>query len=124
MMLTALYCRRLGITFAAVHDCYWTHACEVDQMNKICREQFVQLHSEPLVKQCGEVKLEVIVFFCDFLFVLFSFFQFFRQKYLPNWLRTVMLTEESQELRKIFTPKVQKGTLDLDAVRHSTYFFS
>uniref|UniRef100_A0A0R3S3V6 DNA-directed RNA polymerase n=1 Tax=Elaeophora elaphi TaxID=1147741 RepID=A0A0R3S3V6_9BILA len=103
MMLTALYCRRLGITFAAVHDCYWTHACEVDQMNKICREQFVQLHNEPLVKQCAE---------------------FFRQKYLPNWLRTVMLTEEFQELRKIFTPKVRQGMLDLDAVRHSTYFFS
>nr|CRZ24741.1 BMA-RPOM-1 [Brugia malayi] len=103
MMLTALYCRRLGITFAAVHDCYWTHACEVDEMNKICREQFVHLHSEPLVKQCAE---------------------FFRQKYLPNWLRTVMLTEEFQELRKIFTPKVRQGVLDLDAVRHSTYFFS
>ncbi|VDK67685.1 unnamed protein product [Onchocerca ochengi] len=103
MMLTTLYCRRLGITFAAVHDCYWTHACEVDQMNKICREQFVQLHSEPLVKQCAE---------------------FFRQKYLPNWLRTVMLNEEFQELRKIFTPKVRQGMLDLDAVRHSIYFFS
>ncbi|KAK6100643.1 DNA-dependent RNA polymerase family protein [Brugia pahangi] len=103
MMLTALYCRRLGITFAAVHDCYWTHACEVDEMNKICREQFVHLHSEPLVKQCAE---------------------FFRQKYLPNWLRTVMLTEEFQELRKIFTPKVRQGVLDLGAVRHSTYFFS
>ncbi|VDO29532.1 unnamed protein product [Onchocerca flexuosa] len=103
MMLTTLFCRRLGITFAAVHDCYWTHACEVDQMNKICREQFVQLHSEPLVKQCAE---------------------FFRQKYLPNWLRTVMLNEEFQELRKIFTPKVRQGMLDLDAVRHSIYFFS
>ncbi|VDN22775.1 unnamed protein product [Gongylonema pulchrum] len=54
MMLTALFCRRLGITFAAVHDCYWTHACDVEVMNEICREQFVQLHSEPLVKQCGE----------------------------------------------------------------------
>ncbi|EJW82153.1 DNA-dependent RNA polymerase, partial [Wuchereria bancrofti] len=103
MMLTALNCRRLGITFAAVHDCYWTHACEVDEMNKICREQFVHLHSEPLVKQCAE---------------------FFRQKYLPNWLRTVMLTEEFQEIRKKFTPKVRQGMLDLDAVRHSTYFFS
>lgn len=55
MMLTALHCRRLGITFAAVHDCYWTHACDVDKMNEICREQFVQLHSEPIVKQCAEV---------------------------------------------------------------------
>ncbi|VDM97780.1 unnamed protein product [Thelazia callipaeda] len=103
MMLTALHCRQLGITFAAVHDCYWTHACEVDEMNKICRDQFVQLHSEPLVKQCSE---------------------FFRHKYLPVWLRTDMPSEQFQELRRTFIPKVRPGTLDLDAVRQSTYFFS
>jgi DNA-directed RNA polymerase len=44
MMLTAHYCWRDGIAFAEVHDCFWTHACDVSQMNKICREQFVALH--------------------------------------------------------------------------------
>lgn len=69
MMLTALHCRRLGITFAAVHDSYWTHACEVDLMNKICREQFVLLHSEQLVKQCAEVILEIICYCCPLLVI-------------------------------------------------------
>ena len=24
-----------GIAFAEVHDCFWTHACDVSQMNKV-----------------------------------------------------------------------------------------
>ena len=35
MMLTALQCQRAGITFASIHDCYWTHACDVDTLNKV-----------------------------------------------------------------------------------------
>merc|ERR1712203_1117935 len=34
MMLTSLYLWNLGITYASVHDCYWTHACNVKAMNK------------------------------------------------------------------------------------------
>lgn len=41
MMFTALACRDENITFAAVHDSYWTHACDVDRMGEILREQFV-----------------------------------------------------------------------------------
>ncbi|KAL5483992.1 hypothetical protein EMCRGX_G020417 [Ephydatia muelleri] len=55
MMLTALHCQRAGVTFVAVHDSYWTHACSVDLMNKLCREQFVALHSEPLLSDLGEL---------------------------------------------------------------------
>lgn len=51
MMLTSLYCHRAGITFVSVHDCYWTHPNTVDIMNQICRQQFVALHSEPLLEQ-------------------------------------------------------------------------
>lgn len=39
-----------GVTFAAVHDSYWTHAATVEQMNQILREQFIRLHSEPLLE--------------------------------------------------------------------------
>lgn len=35
MMLTALHCLREGITFASVHDCFWTHAATVEQMNRV-----------------------------------------------------------------------------------------
>lgn len=51
MMLTSLYCHKAGITFVSVHDCYWTHPNTVDIMNQICRQQFVALHSEPLLQQ-------------------------------------------------------------------------
>lgn len=38
------------ITFASVHDCFWTHATTVDTMNRILREQFVELYSKPILK--------------------------------------------------------------------------
>jgi DNA-directed RNA polymerase len=49
MMLTAIECSKRGIDYASVHDSYWTHACTVDEMNSILREQFVNLHSQPLL---------------------------------------------------------------------------
>jgi DNA-directed RNA polymerase len=40
---------RAGLTFAAVHDSYWTHAADVDAMNECIREQFIALHSQPIL---------------------------------------------------------------------------
>ena len=50
MMYTADKCVEEGITFAAVHDSYWAHAANIDRMNEILREQFIRLHSEPLLE--------------------------------------------------------------------------
>lgn len=58
MMLTSLFCQRLGITFVSIHDCFWTHAATVDAMNRICREQFIALHSEPLLEDLSRQFLE------------------------------------------------------------------
>lgn len=58
MMLTSLFCEKAGITFVSVHDCFWTHACTVDQMNRICREQFVALHSLPLLENLSKFFLD------------------------------------------------------------------
>lgn len=54
MMLTSLNCERAGITFVSVHDCFWTHACSVPVMSKICREQFVLLHSQPILEDLSQ----------------------------------------------------------------------
>lgn len=35
MMLTGLNCYRNNVTFVSVHDCFWTHPCTVDVMNKV-----------------------------------------------------------------------------------------
>ena len=54
MILTAKRCRAAGLTFAAVHDSYWTHACDVDTMNTIIREEFYNMYSEPILERLRE----------------------------------------------------------------------
>lgn len=51
MMLSATACHRAGLTFSAVHDSFWTHASDVDNMNEILREAFVLMHSDDVVKR-------------------------------------------------------------------------
>lgn len=54
MMLTAIHCEAAGMTFVSIHDCFWTHVPSVDTMNEICREQFLALHSLPLLEQLAD----------------------------------------------------------------------
>lgn len=44
MMRTALACSKAGITFAGVHDSFWTHAGDVTTMAALLREEFASLH--------------------------------------------------------------------------------
>ncbi|KAI9488443.1 hypothetical protein BDB00DRAFT_791874 [Zychaea mexicana] len=50
MLMSAVACHEKGMTFASVHDSYWTHACDVDDMNKVIRDQFIELHSQPIME--------------------------------------------------------------------------
>ncbi|KAK9485358.1 hypothetical protein V1527DRAFT_467317 [Lipomyces starkeyi] len=54
MLLSALACGRNGLTFAAVHDSYWTHAADIDRMNAILRDAFIKLHEGDLVAKLKE----------------------------------------------------------------------
>jgi len=54
MMLTARACNAAGIQFASVHDSYWTHAATVGTMSRLLREEFVDLHSQPLLTHLRE----------------------------------------------------------------------
>jgi len=49
MLLTALECHELGLTFAAVHDSFWTHAADVDTMNGVIRDSFIRIHSDDVM---------------------------------------------------------------------------
>ena len=49
MFLTALKCHEVGLTFASIHDSFWTHAGDVDTMSKIIRDAFIMMHSEDIV---------------------------------------------------------------------------
>ena len=53
MLLSALECEKQGLTFAAVHDSFWTHAGDVDTMNGILRDMFIKMHSEDIIGRLG-----------------------------------------------------------------------
>ncbi|KAG5527768.1 hypothetical protein RHGRI_028646 [Rhododendron griersonianum] len=58
MMMTAVACKKAGLNFAGVHDSYWTHACDVEEMNRILREKFVELYETPILENvCDTVAL-------------------------------------------------------------------
>ncbi|KAL9339493.1 hypothetical protein Peur_068508 [Populus x canadensis] len=54
MMMTAVACRDAGLCFAGVHDSFWTHATDVDLMNRILREKFVELYNMPILENLLE----------------------------------------------------------------------
>ena len=54
MFKTALACQREGITFAAVHDSFWTHPASVGRMRRILRSEFVDLYEEPVLERFRE----------------------------------------------------------------------
>lgn len=54
MMMTAVACKEAGLNFAGVHDSYWTHACDVDELNRILREKFVELYDAPILENLLE----------------------------------------------------------------------
>lgn len=35
---------------SGVHDSFWTHACDVDEMNEILRQKFVELYETPILE--------------------------------------------------------------------------
>ncbi len=50
MMLTINRLHAEGIRhFAMVHDSYGVHACDVDLLNRVLREEFVRIYSEPVL---------------------------------------------------------------------------
>ncbi|CAI2165014.1 16952_t:CDS:10 [Funneliformis geosporum] len=50
MLMTALGCKEKNLEFASVHDSFWTHACDVEVMNEIIRDQFIKLHEQPIME--------------------------------------------------------------------------
>ncbi|NP_001394723.1 DNA-directed RNA polymerase, mitochondrial isoform 4 precursor [Mus musculus] len=106
MMLTALHCYRKGLIFVSVHDCFWTHAADIPTMNEVCREQFVRLHSQPILEDLAKFLKKR---FCSVSSI----------KSLKSSERA-LVTKLQETLQSL--PKT--GTFDLGQVIRSTYFFS
>ncbi|KAI9683599.1 MAG: DNA-directed RNA polymerase [Trizodia sp. TS-e1964] len=49
MVLSAIKSDQAGLTFAAVHDSFWTHASDIDKMNEALRDAFIELHSQDII---------------------------------------------------------------------------
>lgn len=54
MMLSALKCNEVGLTFASIHDSFWTHACDIEKMSEVLRDAFVAMHSEDIIGRLRE----------------------------------------------------------------------
>ncbi|CDW58308.1 DNA directed RNA polymerase, mitochondrial [Trichuris trichiura] len=103
MMLTSLFCQHAGLTFASVHDCFWTHASTVDVMNRILREQFVALHSRPILEDLSK---------------------FLITTYIDHAFWTDKQAERRAYIQKQFSDLPKKGNFDITEVLRSTYFFN
>jgi DNA-directed RNA polymerase len=50
MIMSAITCKEHGLNFAAANDSFWTHACDIDIMNKVLCEQFIKLHKQSIME--------------------------------------------------------------------------
>jgi DNA-directed RNA polymerase len=56
--MSAIACKEHGLNFAAAHDSFWTHACDIDTMNRELHEQFIKLHEQPLMENLRDEFIE------------------------------------------------------------------
>lgn len=54
MLLSALKCHEVGLDFAAVHDSFWTHPSDVDTMNRILRDAFINVHCRDITNEARQ----------------------------------------------------------------------
>jgi DNA-directed RNA polymerase len=115
MLMTASKCREAGLTFAAVHDSFWTHACDVSVMNSILRDQFVRLHQSTDLDRLAEQMQER--YCCERG----------EGRSCAGWETSgpCTLEEGCRRVRwELLPPPPPPGDLDINVVRDSTYFFS
>ena len=94
LSMTALEMDRVGLKFAAVHDSFWTHACDLPVLSRILRQEFANLYKnfDPL----WELKEQL------------------EEQFYMDLLRHGV---------KLRDPP-SKGSLDLDEIMKSKYFFA
>ena len=94
LAMTALEMQNLGLSMLAVHDSFWTYACDLPTLSRVLREQFLELYTnfDPLV----EIK--------------------------QQWEEMFFLDLRRHSVVLPDPPK--RGTLDLKKVLKSPYFFS
>lgn len=51
MLLSASKCKENGMTFASIHDSFWTHACDVTAMSGHLRDAFIEMHQGDIIER-------------------------------------------------------------------------
>ncbi|KAH8606421.1 putative DNA dependent RNA polymerase [Trypanosoma vivax] len=94
LAMTAIEMQNLGLSMMAVHDSYWTHACDLPTLSRVLRQQFVTLYSnyDPL----WELK--------------------------EQWEEAYFM--DLRRHGRVLPDPPQRGDLDLNVVLDSPYFFS
>nr|CAH8822884.1 unnamed protein product [Trichobilharzia regenti] len=108
MMLTGLHCLKEDVAFASVHDCFWTHAANVDKLNRICREEFIALHSQPILSN-----------FADYLKQRFAY-----TEQEIDGMKNKTKQERAIAFNRLLTNVPKTGNFDLSEIMKSAYFFS
>ncbi|PYH43944.1 DNA-directed RNA polymerase [Aspergillus saccharolyticus JOP 1030-1] len=108
MILSAIACNRAGLCFSAVHDSFWTHACDVDKMNELLREAFVRMHSDDVVKR---LEAEFNVRYGDHLFYGRVLTTSKIGKAITSWRRS-QSKQLNTKLGELFTEYKRQGFLN------------
>jgi len=101
MLLSALKCDEIGLTFASVHDSFWTHAADIPVMNRVLRDAFVRMHSEDII---GRLRAEFSARYKDGM-------------YLATVLARSPVGRQIQKMRR---DKKQKGERQISAQKGYT----
>ncbi|OMH82488.1 DNA-directed RNA polymerase, mitochondrial, partial [Zancudomyces culisetae] len=134
MLLSAIQCKVNGIVFSSVHDSYWTHACDIDMMNNILREQFVALHQKNILT---ELRDEFMLRYKDYLIPVnttkvsqnntSNLTSKSKHDYSLDYDHNadkIKLTSKISYIPFDLPPLPPTGTLDINSVLDSKYFFS
>jgi len=116
MLFTALEMDRRGLTFSAVHDSFWTHACDIDEMNEALRGTFIELYDRPLLEQQRGKSDAFMESFDVFLVKL-------RVTYVSSCLHPFSADWQMRYPDLDFPEVPQRGKLNLNEVRLAKYFF-
>nr|CDP31481.1 Putative mitochondrial precursor of DNA-directed RNA polymerase [Podospora anserina S mat+] len=106
MMLSALESDERGLTFAAVHDSFWTHASDVDIMSDIIRDSFIRIHEEDVI---GRLKREFEARFGDSVYLATVVKNTPAGKAIEDWRKVFRMTARQELLLEVKRLKLLKS---------------
>ena len=128
MMLSAVACHSKNISFAAVHDSYWTHPSDVDDMSRLLREAFIQLHSQDIMQRLerefytryGEMRVPTTIVIKDPQQI-----QVWNEYLVKNGRKGTKTKSKTIKTYVKFSlpPLPKRGDFNVEMIRNSTYFF-